>query len=131
MRQGVVLLVGLAARLAGNVMVFFAVIMLLDTAGPLFVSLIADVYLSTFSTSTAGIAGYLFMAGGVAFFAYQLIIRSFSLINELMDMIMRGMNVGHQTFGMQSDEERGRTLVVGVMNKTGALLRPSSPNTQQ
>jgi conjugal transfer/type IV secretion protein DotA/TraY len=131
MRQGVVLLVGLAARLAGNVMVFFTVIMLLDTAGPLFVSLIADVYLSTFSTSTAGIAGYLFMAGGVAFFAYQLIIRSFSLINELMDMMMRGMNVGHQTFGMQSDEERGRTLVVGVMNKTGALLRPSSPNSQQ
>ncbi|MDA8663427.1 DotA/TraY family protein [Porticoccaceae bacterium] len=130
MRQGVILLLGLVFRLVGNVMIFFVVIILLETAGPLFVSLLADVVLSIFSTSTAGPLGWLFMVGIIAMFAYQLIIRSFSLITDLMDMIMRGMNVGHQTFGSQSDEERGRAMLVGLMPVSPKKKQENSPQSQ-
>ena len=122
MRQGLVLILGLLGRLAGTVIVFFMVILLLETAGPLFVALLLDVYLSVFSTSTAGPIGWLFMVGGVAVFAYQIIIRSFSLMTTLMDMIMQGLNSGHQTFGEQGDEDRGRTLVLAQMGRVGGRL---------
>jgi conjugal transfer/type IV secretion protein DotA/TraY len=132
MRQGVILLLGLMARLTGTVMVFFMVIVLLETAAPLFVALLFDAYLSIFSTSTAGPIGWLFMVGGVAIFAYQIIIRSFSLMTSLMDMIMQGLNLGHQTFGDQGDEDRGRSLVIAQMGRGGAVLggltkKPKTP----
>ena len=131
MRQGVILLLGLMARLTGTVMIFFAVIGLLETAAPLFVALLLDVYLSVFSTSTAGPLGWLFMVGGVAIFAYQIIIRSFSVMTSLMDMIMTAFNLGHQTFGDQGDEDKGRSLVIAQMGRLGQLgqLKPKTPKT--
>jgi conjugal transfer/type IV secretion protein DotA/TraY len=125
MRQGIVLLLGLMARLTGNVLIFFAVIMLLETVAPLFVTLMVDVYLSIFSTSTVGLIGWIFCLACIALFAYQIIARSFSLMTDLMDMIMRGLNVGHQTFGSQGDEEKGRSMLIGVMQRAqGKITMP-------
>ena len=134
MRQGLILLLGLMGRLTGTVIIFFGVILLLETAAPLFVALLFDVYLGIFSTSMAGPLGWLIMMGGVAVFTYQIIIRSFSILTTLMDMIMQGLNAGHQTFGEQGDEDRGRTLVLAQMGRVqgqlGALRRKPSPKTE-
>jgi conjugal transfer/type IV secretion protein DotA/TraY len=110
-RMGLVMLVGLVIRLPLSVGVFFGIIMLLNLAN-IFVTLMLSVYMGLAPNGVMGPIGWLFMMAGVIFFAYQLVIRAFSLMTDLVDRMMEGLNLGRQTFGQQGDEEKGRTLVL-------------------
>lgn len=112
-RQGWVLLFGLFARPTFMVIIFFAVFTLMRLAGYLLMWFL-EYTLSITATGFAGFLSIVMILTVVSIFAYNLVTRTFALLPELPDRIMRGLNAGHDTFGEQESEMKGRGAAFGA-----------------
>lgn len=112
-RQGWVLIFGLFARPTIMVMTFFGVYVLMEIAGWLFQWFARFVVTLGFGGFT-GLFGWAFMITIVCIVAYNLVTRVFSLVPEMGDRIMRGLNAGQETFGEQQTEVQGRGAAMGA-----------------
>ena len=112
-RQGWVLLFGLFARPTFMVIIFFAIYILMRLAGYLLMWFM-EYILSITATGFAGFLSMVMILTVVSIFAYNLVTRTFALLPELPDRIMRGLNAGHDTFGEQESEMKGRGAAFGA-----------------
>lgn len=118
-RQGWVLLFGLFARPTIMVMIFYGVYVLMQIAGYLLTWILSFMLSVNLGGGLSLLFSFLMLMTILTIAGYNLITMVFSILPELPDRIMRGLNAGQETFGEQSNEVKGRGAVIGA-GRSGA-----------